>query len=114
MTSIVRWRMHIAAAVVLLAFSRRWFPLLASDHGAGVDRMLRYSMIIAGTLIVAGHALLGYMLLAFLFALSVHMLVVPRFGEQTSLIAAAVAFGAAVVVEQLTVIVAGGRIHPLK
>src|SRR5438128_1157892 len=55
----------LAAAVVLLAFSRRWFPLLASDHGAGVDRMLRYSMIIAGALIVAGHTLLGYMLWRF-------------------------------------------------
>ena len=55
----------LAAIVVLLAFSRKWFPPLASDHGAGVDRMLRFTMVTTGTLILAGHALLGYMLWRF-------------------------------------------------
>jgi cytochrome c oxidase subunit 2 len=55
----------LAAAVVLLAFSREWLPLLASDHGAGVDRMLHFSMVTVGAMILAGHALLGYMLWRF-------------------------------------------------
>lgn len=55
----------LAAAVVLLAFSRRWLPALASDHGAGVDRMLHFTMLTAGILIVVCHGALGYMLWRF-------------------------------------------------
>jgi len=55
----------LAAVVLLLAFSRQWFPALASDHGAGVDRMIHYTMWTTGILLVAGHAILGYMLWRF-------------------------------------------------
>jgi cytochrome c oxidase subunit 2 len=55
----------LAAIVMVLAFSREWFPALASDHGAGVDRMIRFTMVTSGFLIVAGHAVLGYMLWRF-------------------------------------------------
>jgi len=55
----------LAAVVVLLAFSREWFPLLASHQGAGIDRMLRFTMFTSGGLILAGHAILGYMLWRF-------------------------------------------------
>ena len=55
----------LAAVVVLFAFSREWLPPLASDHGAGVDRMLRFTMFTTGTLILAGHVMLGYMLWRF-------------------------------------------------
>ena len=55
----------LAAIVVALAFSREWFPALASAHGAGVDRMLRFTMITTGAMILAGHVILGYMLWRF-------------------------------------------------
>ncbi len=55
----------LAAIAILLAFSRDWLPALASDHGAGVDRMLHFTMITAGVMILAGHMVLGYMLWRF-------------------------------------------------
>jgi cytochrome c oxidase subunit II len=55
----------LAVIIVLLAFSREWFPALASDHGAGVDRMIRFTMLTSGILILAGHAILGFMLWRF-------------------------------------------------
>lgn len=39
---------------------RTWLPPLASDHGAGIDRMLRYLLISVGALYVVGNAVLGY------------------------------------------------------
>lgn len=55
----------LAALAVFLAVSRDWFPALASVHGAGVDRMLRYTMATTGVMILAGHLALGYMLWRF-------------------------------------------------
>lgn len=55
----------LAALVLLLAFSREWLPALASDHGAGIDRMIRFTMVTTGIMILAGHAILGYMLWRF-------------------------------------------------
>ena len=55
----------LAAIVVFLAFSREWLPRLASDHGAGIDRMLHFTMLTTGVMILAGHAVLGYMLWRF-------------------------------------------------
>jgi cytochrome c oxidase subunit II len=55
----------IGGAAIALALSRRWLPALASEHGAGVDRMLHYSLLTTGLLIVAGHGMLGYLLWRF-------------------------------------------------
>jgi cytochrome c oxidase subunit 2 len=45
--------------------ARRWLPSLASEHGAGIDRMISYLMITVGTLFVIGHLVLGYFLWRF-------------------------------------------------
>lgn len=39
---------------------RTWLPPLASEHGAGIDRMLRYLLVSVGALYVIGNAVLGY------------------------------------------------------
>ena len=39
---------------------RTWFPPIASDHGAGIDRMLRYLLVSVGLVYVVGNAVLGY------------------------------------------------------
>jgi cytochrome c oxidase subunit 2 len=39
---------------------RTWLPPLASDHGAGIDRMLRYLLLSVGAIYVVGNAVLGY------------------------------------------------------
>ena len=49
----------IAIAAVGLA-ARRWLPPLASEHGAGIDRMIHYLIVTVGTLFVAGHAVLAF------------------------------------------------------
>lgn len=49
----------IAAAAVALA-GRHWLPPLASEHGAGIDRMLRYLLLTAGVLVVIGHGILAF------------------------------------------------------
>ena len=38
---------------------RTWLPPLASEHGAGIDRMLRYLLVSVGGLYVIGNAVLG-------------------------------------------------------
>jgi cytochrome c oxidase subunit II len=55
----------IGLAVVAAALSRQWLPALASQHGAGVDRMLRYTMLTTGLFIVLGHLVLGCLLWRF-------------------------------------------------
>jgi cytochrome c oxidase subunit II len=59
-----RWLLPLliwALPVVALALSMRtWLPPLASEHGAGIDRMLHYLLFSVGALYVAGHAVLGY------------------------------------------------------
>ncbi len=40
--------------------ARRWLPPLASEHGAGIDRMINYLLITVGVLFVVGHLTLGY------------------------------------------------------
>ena len=54
----------IAVAVVALG-ARRWLPPLASAHGAGIDRMLIFTMFSVGGLIMVGHLALGYFLWRF-------------------------------------------------
>jgi cytochrome c oxidase subunit 2 len=39
---------------------KTWLPPLASDHGAGIDRMLRYLLLSVGALYVIGNGVLGY------------------------------------------------------
>jgi cytochrome c oxidase subunit 2 len=39
---------------------KTWLPPLASDHGAGIDRMLKYLLLSVGALYVIGNVLLGY------------------------------------------------------
>ena len=39
---------------------RSWLPPLASEHGAGIDRMLKYLLVSVGTLYVIGNGVLGY------------------------------------------------------
>ena len=47
--------------VITLALGMRtWFPPIASDHGAGIDRMLRYLLVSVGLVYVVGSAVLGY------------------------------------------------------
>lgn len=47
-------------AVTLGLGLKTWLPPLASDHGAGIDRMLRYLLFSVGALFVIGNAVLGY------------------------------------------------------
>ncbi|MBI3933188.1 MAG: hypothetical protein HY316_00760 [Acidobacteria bacterium] len=60
--AVVMWLIPVAAVAVGL---RGWLPPLASEHGSGIDLMLRYLLICAGALLVAGHLALGYMLWRF-------------------------------------------------
>ena len=47
--------------VVTLALGMKtWLPPLASDHGAGIDRMLKYLLLSVGALYVIGNVVLGY------------------------------------------------------
>ena len=46
--------------VTLALGTRTWLPPLASEHGAGIDRMLRYLLISVGALYIIGNVALGY------------------------------------------------------
>ena len=47
--------------VVTVALGMKtWLPPLASDHGAGIDRMLKYLLLSVGALYVIGNVVLGY------------------------------------------------------
>ena len=46
--------------ITLVLGTKSWLPPLASEHGAGIDRMLRYLLITVGLLYVTGNAVLGY------------------------------------------------------
>jgi hypothetical protein len=56
-------------------------------------------------------SLLGYMLLAFLFVVSLHFLLYPYLPGRPLLLADAAAFGAALLAEQLSLVIAGRRYH---
>lgn len=51
------------AAVVLAA--HRWMPTLASEHGAGIDTMIKYLVITIGALLIVGHLVLAYFIWRF-------------------------------------------------
>ena len=42
-----------------------WLPPLASEHGAGIDFMLRYLLVSVGTMFLIGNAVLGYFVFRF-------------------------------------------------
>ena len=49
----------VPVATIVLG-AKRWLPPLASEHGAGIDRMIHYLLATVGGLFVVGHAVLGY------------------------------------------------------
>lgn len=44
---------------------RGWFPTLASEHGAGLDRLNIYLLTSTGAILVIGHFLLAYLIFRF-------------------------------------------------
>ena len=60
--AVVMWLIPLAAVAV---GAKGWLPALASQHGAGIDLMLRYLLICAGGLLLLGHLALGYILWRF-------------------------------------------------
>ena len=50
----------VIPVVAVVLGARTWLPPLASEHGAGIDLMLRYLLVTVGTLLVIGHIALGY------------------------------------------------------
>lgn len=60
--AIVTWLTPFA---VVAAGARGWFPITASEHGAGIDSMLAYLLVAAAGLLFLGHIALGYFLWRF-------------------------------------------------
>ncbi len=56
------WLIPIAG---ILFAAKEWLPPLASEHGAGIDRMLHYLIATVGGLFVIGHVALGYFIWRF-------------------------------------------------
>lgn len=54
----------IPLAGILLGL-RRWLPPLASEHGAGIDRMIYYLLITVGGVFVGAHIVFGYFIWRF-------------------------------------------------
>jgi cytochrome c oxidase subunit 2 len=53
-------------AVFVVAYGMQgWMPGLASRHGAGIDRMLVYLLVTTGSLVVAGHIVMGWLIWKF-------------------------------------------------
>ena len=57
--------MWLVPVVAVIFGAGNWLPPLASEHGAGIDGMLRYLLITVGALLVIGHLALGYFILRF-------------------------------------------------
>ncbi len=80
---LVLWLLPVV--VVALGF-KRWLPSLASEHGAGIDRMLYYLMFTVGGLFVVGHLVLGYFVWRFSRTKRVtHRLASPKVERRWSL-----------------------------
>lgn len=60
--AIVTWLTPFA---VTAAGARDWFPITASEHGAGIDTMMSYLLVAAAGLLFLGHFALGYFLWRF-------------------------------------------------
>lgn len=41
---------------------QHWFPIVATHHGEGVQHMLNYTLAVTGTLFVAGHIVLAWLI----------------------------------------------------
>ncbi len=50
----------LAPVLTVALGARHWLPPLASEHGAGIDRMISYLLATVGGLFVVGHFVLGY------------------------------------------------------
>ncbi|OFW33097.1 MAG: hypothetical protein A3J28_11150 [Acidobacteria bacterium RIFCSPLOWO2_12_FULL_60_22] len=57
--------MWLIPVVAVIFGAGNWLPPLASEHGAGIDGILRYLLITVGALLVIGHLVLGYFILRF-------------------------------------------------
>ena len=57
--------MWLIPVVAVIFGAGNWLPPLASEHGAGIDGILRYLLITVGALLVIGHLALGYFILRF-------------------------------------------------
>ncbi|MBI3895055.1 MAG: cytochrome c oxidase subunit II [Acidobacteria bacterium] len=62
LVAVVMWLIPLAAVA---AGMHHWLPKMASEHGAGIDRMLHYLLITVGGLFVTGHVVFGYFLWRF-------------------------------------------------
>ncbi|MBI1955024.1 MAG: hypothetical protein HYS38_01370 [Acidobacteria bacterium] len=62
LVAVIMWLIPLAVVAV---GARHWLPTLASEHGAGVDRMLHYLLVAVGSLLVVGHLFFGYFLWRF-------------------------------------------------
>lgn len=62
LVAVIMWLIPLLAVV---AGAHHWLPKMASEHGAGIDRMLHYLLLTAGGLFVVGHLVLGYFLWRF-------------------------------------------------
>jgi cytochrome c oxidase subunit 2 len=60
--AITIWLIAIGAVVF---GARTWLPPLASEHGAGIDTMINFTMGTTGIMILLGHAVLGAFLWRF-------------------------------------------------
>ncbi len=56
------WLLPVAAIALGV---KTWLPPLASEHGAGIDRMINYLLVTVGGLFVVGHFALGYFIWRF-------------------------------------------------
>jgi cytochrome c oxidase subunit 2 len=57
--------MWLIPLVAVALGAKRWLPPLASAHGAGIDRMIRYLLTTVGSLFVLGNFVLGYFIWRF-------------------------------------------------
>jgi cytochrome c oxidase subunit 2 len=77
------------AAGVLMLGARTWLPPLASEHGAGVDAMIHFTLSATGGLILLGHVVLGFLIWKFSGRSQVSFrLAEPRIERRWSLAAA--------------------------
>jgi cytochrome c oxidase subunit II len=60
--AVIVWVIPVMAVAV---GAREWLPPVASEHGPGIDRMLRYLLVTAGGLLMVAHLALGYALWRF-------------------------------------------------
>lgn len=60
--AVTLWLLPVVAVALGV---KRWLPPLASEHGAGIDRMIHYLLLTVGGLFVVGHLVLGYFIWRF-------------------------------------------------